>query len=78
MNATVDVADWDVHRVRQVLSSAGRPLSAGEIRHRAGLSHERTYASLVRMYSGDAVRIVVDGCNQDHGREWELLNAPPA
>ncbi len=76
MSAVFDVTDWDVHLVRQVLVRAGRPLAATTIQARADLCHERTYAALARMESLEAVRILVDGRDQDHGREWELMNAP--
>jgi hypothetical protein len=76
MSAVFQGTDWDVHLVRQVLVRAGRPLPATTIQTRADLCHERTYAALVRMYSGDAVRVLIDVSNQDQGREWELMNAP--
>ena len=76
MSAVFDITDWDVHLVRQVLVRAGRPLAATTIQARADLCHERTYAALVRMESGDAVRVVPLKGGMHAGREWELMNAP--
>lgn len=76
MNASVDIVDWDVHRVRQVLVRAGRPLAATTIQAQANLCHERAYAALVRMESAETVRIVGLNGGLCAGREWELMNAP--
>lgn len=71
--AGVDQVDHDVHRVREVLAGASGSLPAVVIRKQARLSHERTYAALVRMHGTGAARIVTEHKQQDAGREWELM-----